>query len=97
MNEMKYTEIFKLKEMLEKANIPFEFRGLFDGFQICYPTLSERVCSVIVHLESYGHEQDLIEIMGLLTANEKECDDVVGYLSAEDVFNRIKHHWELAE
>ena len=84
--------------MLENENIPFEFREIFGGYQICYPKIgNERICSVIEHEGSYGNEEDLLEIMGLLTANEKECDYVVGYLSAEDVFNRIKHHWELAE
>lgn len=34
---MEYKEIFRLKEMLEKAKIPFVFRNLYDGYQICYP------------------------------------------------------------
>jgi hypothetical protein len=31
-----------------------------------------------------------IEIMGLLTPEEQEYDSVVGYLTAEEVFRRIK-------
>ena len=37
-----------------------------------------------------GTDYDLIEIMGLLTPEEGGPDDVVGYLTAEEVFQRIK-------
>lgn len=89
----KYKEIFRLKEMLEKENIPFVFRNLFDGFQICYPNIKNKVCSVIEHEGSYGHNQDKLEIMGLLYDEETD-DDVLGYLSAENVFNRIYKHYK---
>lgn len=93
----KYKEIFRLKEMLEKENIHFIFRDLFDGFQICYPDIKNKVCSVIEHDGSYGHNQDRLEIMGLIS-DEETNDDVLGYLTAEDVFNRIyKHHKENVE
>ena len=89
-----YKEIFLLKEMLEKENIPFIFRNLFDGFQICYPVNGEnRICSVIKHGGSYGHNQDRLEIMGLISDEETD-DDVLGYLTAEDVFNRIYKHYK---
>ena len=29
-----YNEIFKLKELLEEGNIPFEFKNIYDGYQI---------------------------------------------------------------
>ena len=77
----KYKEIFLLKEMLEKENIPFIFRNIFDGFQICYPDIKNKECSVIEHIGSYGHEQDLLEIMGLLT--DGETDDNYGKLAYE--------------
>ena len=90
----KYKEFFRLKEMLEKENIPFIFRDLYDGFQICYPDVENKVCSVIEHGGSYGHNQDLLEIMGLITDEETD-DDVLGYLTAENVFSRIyKYHKE---
>ena len=89
----KYKEIFRLKEMLEKEKIPFIFRNIFDGFQICYPDIKNKVCSVIEHKGSYGHNQDLLEIMGLLSDGETD-DDVLGYLTAEDVFNRIYKHYK---
>ena len=93
----KYKEIFRLKEMLEKENIPFVFRNLFDGFQICYPVNDEnRICSVIEHNGSYGHKQDKLEIMGLMTKKEDETinDVVIGYLTAKNVFKRIKKHYK---
>lgn len=93
----KYKEILKLKGMLEMEGIPFVFRKRirFNGYQICYPKGGEeRVCSVIEQEGSYGNKVDLLEIMGLLTEKESEVDDVAGWLTAENVFSRIKKHWE---
>lgn len=68
----KYREILKLKDMLEMAGIPFHFSKSNGGFHICYPKEGFfRVCSVIEHDYSYGHENDLLEIMGLMTRKEK--------------------------
>jgi len=95
---MKYNEIFKLKKMLEKAEIPFVFKehkDIRDGYQILYPAGGEkRQCSVIEHSCSYGNKQDLLEIMGLLTDEESQYDCVKGFLSAENVFERIKKDYE---
>lgn len=104
----KYTEIFKLKEMLEKANIPFDWRDdthIFkcigeEKYQIEYPSTyqnGERVCSVIQGYGTYGANQNLLEIMGLLTPEEGEQDIVCGWLTADNVFERIKKHWEGAK
>lgn len=101
----KYTEIFKLKEMLEKANIPFYWRDetcIFEyigeeKYQIEYPRAyhnGERACSIIQGYGTYGAEQNLLEIMGLLTPEEAEQDSVCGWLTADNVFERIKKHWE---
>ena len=92
----KYNEILRLKEMLEKAEIPFEFNEYMGGYHLCYPNKKIKECSVIEHDGSYGREQDLLEIMGLLTDKELQNDDVVGFLSAENVFERIKKHYEKA-
>ena len=90
----RYNEILKLKNMLEKAEIPFEFSEIFSGYHITYPSNKFRICSVIEHDYSYGNEQDLLEIKGLLTKNEKKYDEVIGYLSAEEVFKRIQKNWK---
>lgn len=106
---MKYTEIFKLKEMLEAEHIPFVFKDLStphdflydlgERYQLCYPDgkSKTRICSVIEGKGTYGAEEDKLEIMGLLTDDELKHDDVVGYLTAEDVFERIKKHWNRRE
>ena len=101
---MKYKEIFKLKGMLEEAGIPFEFADRTNPFlewlekwQIGYPVLPpspKRVCSVIEGYGTYGAEDDRLEIMGLLTPEEEANDTVAGWLTAEDVFSRIKKHYE---
>ena len=93
-----YDEIFKLETKLKAAGIPFVYHRQPDmcGFQICYPEDGEnRVCSIVLHSGSYGREQGLLEIMGLLKPDEEECDDVVGYLTADDVFERIKAHHDV--
>ena len=93
----KYNEIFKLKSMLEENHIPFEWvehKDFRNGYQICYPGKGEKyVCSVIEHSFSYGSQKDLLEIQGLLTEKEEECDSVVGNLTADNVFQRILSHW----
>lgn len=94
--KQKYNEIFKLKSMLEENHIPFEWlehNDLRNGYQICYPEKDGKcVCSVIEHSFSYGSQEDLLEIQGLLTADEEECDSVLGNLTADDVFQRILSH-----
>lgn len=93
MLKEKCTEIFRLKEMLEKEDIPFVFKPQFDGYTIKY---GDGVCSVIEHSGSYGSEEDLLEIMGLLTKKELKDDEVRGGLTAENVFRRIRRHYKNA-
>lgn len=90
-----YKEIFKLKELLEKARIPFVWkeRKESNGYQILYLDADDVVCSVIEHSFSYGNEKDLLEIQGLLTEKEEECDSVLGNLTAVNVFERIGKHF----
>lgn len=91
-----YKEIFKLRDMLDKAGIPYLCEnGFMNGLAIAYPNRENRVCSAIEHDGSYGREADKIEIMGLLTDEESKYDSVVGWLTAEEVFERIKTHYEL--
>lgn len=95
----KYKEIFKLKKMLEDAKIPFDFyerdaeiSAIIHGWEhwhIKYPGKKGCIISVIEGTGTYGAEDDKLEIMGGLT-EEAEHDTVTGWLTAEDVFNRIK-------
>lgn len=95
-NKEKYKEILRLKDMLKKAKIPFEFSEFFGGYHIVYLNNQFTECSVIEHDCSYGREKDLLEIRGLMTNKEmnREQDNVLGYLTAENVFHRIKYHWK---
>ena len=54
----------------------------------------DRFVSAIEGYGTCGEEVDRIEIMGLLSPEESEYDSVVGYLTAENVFARIKHYFE---
>lgn len=92
------SEFDKLVMMLDDAKIPYErhdsnFFSAHDMQRIKYPSGENQVCSCVFGYGSYGYERDLLEIMGLLTPEEKECDDVAGYLTADDVFNRINRHY----
>lgn len=88
-----YTEILKLHKLLIDANIPHTLDRFLDGWQIVYPNTKSRVADAIQHYGSYGNEKNLLEIMGLLTPIEAESDSVLGCLTAEDVFNRMREHY----
>ena len=95
-------EIERLDAMLKKAGIPFERNDAVneepsfgDRYmrRIAYPSKDNRVCSAIQGYGSYGEKQNRIEILGILT-KEGGAGDVEGGLTAEDVFERIRKHWE---
>ena len=54
----------------------------------------KRIISIVQGYGTYGEEDDLLEIMGLLTEEEEKIDSVTGYLTAEDVFNRIVKYFK---
>ena len=98
---MEYKEIFRLKEMLEEANIPFKwiFRNSMhdEGYQIIIYSKDgiTRLCDCIEFFGSYSDEEDKLEIMGGLTEEEEnENDSVLGWLTAEEVFKRFKYCYE---
>ena len=70
------------------------------GWQIIvYMKNGDRLVSAIEGYGSYGfgmngEQGDSIEIVGLLTPEEEQYDSVVGYLTAEEVFRRIKEAME---
>lgn len=95
-------EIFKLKNMLDADGIPYEmqllppelFFGLGERTHVSVPTRGKKcVCSIIQGGGTYGAEDDLLEIMGLLTKAEQRIDNVVGSLTAENVMQRIRAHY----
>jgi len=92
-----YKEILKLKELLDKEkDIPYEFKKLLDGYQIIiykkdkFGNFEDILVDAIEHYGSYGHNDDLLEIYGGLTGEERSHDAVLGYLTAEEVLKRFK-------
>ena len=87
---MKFTtEMDKLINLLDAYNIPHEvLPDAVDGNpQVWYPSQDNNICDVICHKYSYGYDEGLLEMMGLIP--EDIGDDVEGYLTAEEVFGRI--------
>lgn len=88
----------ELRRLLNEAGIPYEDHpeplsvSVMD--RVWYVRDGNVICSAIWGMGSYGYKDGLIEIMGLLTEEEREKDDVVGYLTPEEVFRRIKRDWE---
>jgi len=84
-------EFFPLLTRLVKNDIPFDVRRLYEGFQMFYPNIENQVCDVIIHNSSCGHQEGLLEIMGLI--EDEGGDSVVGYLHEYDIFNAIFNHY----
>ena len=89
-----YQEIRKLMRMLSDYDIPYSVHDMHDGINIQYPGDDTFVCSVIEHAFSYGGQSDLLEIMGLLTEEERKHDSVKGWMTAKEVFERIYTHYK---
>ena len=78
---MNFNEMFKLRDMLESAGIPYTFSGLYDGVQIrVYMDKVKRheFDDAILHSGSHGYNQGLLE-----TYHLNECE---GFETAEQVF-----------
>jgi len=91
--------IFDLDEKLTQAGIPhiLQDMGIVDngdfGWQIVYPDNEHRKGDVVCNIASYGHEQDLLEAMGFDITKERDGDDVVGYLTADQAFEYFARQW----
>ena len=96
----KYKEIFRLAKMLKDAEIPFDFYEMspeakrvipeWEHYHINYPNRDDWTISVIEGFGSYGEQADKLEMMGGLTPEERKEDAVVGWLTAEEAFERIE-------
>ena len=90
-----FKEIKVLHQMLKDLDIPHEFVTFLDGYQVIYPCDGfKRVADAVQHSGSYGARSDKLEIMGLLTPEEREVDWVLGNLTAEEVCRRFKEHYD---
>ena len=82
MTTINQDEMMKLAFGLRDRSIGFSVKSFFDGIQI---VVGDFDWDAICHSGSYGHENGLIEVMGL-----PQCqDDVIGYLTAEDVLKMV--------
>lgn len=89
--EIDYTEMVKLELYLQEAKIPYRIDYVIGMPSVQYYGHSnELVCDTICHSGSYGYEKGLLEIMGL-TSN---YDSVEGWLTAREVFERIREDWD---
>ena len=93
------SEMMKLEKMLNEANVPHRVMENWCGaMQIWYPSKENPVSDAICQEGSYGYEDGLLEIMGLaserLRAEWNEEDAVEGWLTAEEVFDRWRAHYE---
>jgi len=66
----------------------------FERHQVCVPCEGEgREWDVICHKGSYGADEGLLEIMGSIVT-KNVGDTVEGWLTAEDVIERIERYRE---
>jgi hypothetical protein len=79
-NPIYYKEMDKLAEGLNERNFKYLVHPLQGGLQIDCGDWD-----AICHDYSFGHENGLLEVMGL-----PQCDDdVIGYLTAEQVLEMV--------
>ena len=82
MTTINQDEMMKLAFGLRDRGIGFSVKSFFDGIQI---VVGDFDWDAICHSGSYGHENGLIEVMGL-----PQCqDDVIGHLTAEEVLKMV--------
>ena len=82
MSNINQTEMMELAFGLRDRGIGFKVTSFLDGIQI---VVGNGDWDAICHSGSYGHENGLIEIMGL-----PQCQgDVVGWLTANDVLKMV--------
>ena len=87
------SELDKLELYLIENDIRHERKDTSWRHQIVVFDEKRRIIwDAICNEGSYGYEDGLLEIMGdIVTEKEKETDDVVGWLTAKDVIERIEN------
>ena len=96
MSEHLTPELNKLERYLKEHNIPYERKDKpkdefgWDFHKICVPSSGDDYqWDAICHRGSYGYEEGKIEIYGSIVF-ENDGDSVVGWLTAEEVIERIE-------
>lgn len=90
-----YSEFYKLAVTLIVRGYTVEVVNTYDGKQLnVYEQKSSMSLKktfswdAIIHYQSYGHEQGLLEIYGTLVSKFTSDDSVMGYLTADEI---LKH------
>ena len=90
------SELDKLEKYLKEHG--YEYRRIDEGtenyinrHQIIVYKNDKRVWDAICQIGSYGYEKGLLEICGTIVWREIDGDTVRGWLTAQDVINRIEH------
>jgi len=94
------TEFLKLEKLLDESDLWYEEvidTTLKDPYywhcQICYPSKANKISDVVIFRGSYGVEKGLLEMYGLVD-EDKIGDTVQGHMTAEEVFEIWKRHWD---
>lgn len=88
--EVDYTQMTRLELYLQEAKIPYRMDYVLGMPSVRYYGHGDKlICDAICHSGSYGHEDGLLEIMGLT----RNGDSVEGCLTSREVFVRIREDW----
>lgn len=92
MNNYNLTNFRKVAEYLTANKIKYELDICGNGWQIGVPRLPRHGdCDFDIITHGYGHEAGLLEVMGCISENE--WDDVEGWLSGNEVIDRIERNY----
>ena len=58
-----YQEILRLHDMLTMLRVPCELRQIFDGWELCYPSIEDCMMSVSQFYPIYRAHGDLVELL----------------------------------
>lgn len=95
------TEMDKLENYLKEHGYPYERIIIDEGLimfgmnlgkrdQIVVYKDDKRDWDAICQPGSYGYEQGLLEVMGDRVVRSSDCDSVCGYLTAQQVIDRLE-------
>ena len=87
----KYNEIFRLKDMLDKAEIDYTFNNLYDGYQIKITYEDKLIISVIEHEFSYDNKRDLVEFMYIGSA-PISINAYAAFMFIKDILELKQHY-----
>lgn len=82
----KLTAILDLAVKLKENDIPYELVRFFDGWKVAFPNARHAKMDAVQHGGSYGHENNLIEVM----IDYSTCD-IDGFLTVDESYTYFKN------